>query len=106
VTHLNWDEYVHSPDYTFDLLRGEPLNIEFRDGTSYKRDEYGDQWWYKDGHWHRDGDLPAVMWATGDQFWYKNGQQHRDGDRPAVIWADGDRHWYRNGKEYTPGEID
>jgi len=46
------------------------------------------------------------MWATGDQFWYKNGQQHRDGDRPAVIWADGDRHWYRNGKEYTPGEID
>jgi hypothetical protein len=100
----NWDEYARSPNYTFDQLRSSPINIEFADGTSYKRDEYGDQWWYKDGLRHRDGDLPAVIYADGDQFWYRNGHSHRDGNRPAAIWANGEQRWYRNGVQYNPKE--
>jgi len=96
--YANWEEYTASPDYTFDQLKVGPLNINFADGTSYERDEYGTQLWYKDGQRHREGDKPAVIWADGEQFWFKDGKKHRDGDLPAEIWADGTQFWYRNGQ--------
>jgi hypothetical protein len=61
----------------------------------------GTQVWYKEGKLHRDCDLPAYIYAGGDKEWYKEGKLHRDGDLPAVIFADGDQHWYKEGKRYT-----
>jgi hypothetical protein len=31
-------------------------------------------------------------------FWYKNGDYHRDKDLPAIIHNDGRMSWYKNGK--------
>jgi len=120
--YANFEEFEQSKTYKL----GEPVEIEFADGTSYKRNTRGDQYWYKDGrlhrygdrpaaiyadggqYWykdgkhHRDGDLPAVIYGDGTQFWFKNGKLHRDGDRPAAMYADGNQYWFKNGKEYTP----
>ena len=41
--------------------------------------------WLCNGKRHRDGDLPALVWADGDQEWWQNGQWHRDGDQPAIV---------------------
>jgi hypothetical protein len=56
-------------------------------------DSNGDQYWYKEGKRHRDGDLPAVIYSDGNQHWYKEGKLHRDGDLPAVILSDGSQWW-------------
>ena len=34
-----------------------------------------DEFWYKDGKYHRDGDLPAIICKNGDKFWFKDGKQ-------------------------------
>ena len=53
-----------------------------------------DQWrgegheWLCNGQWHRENDLPAVVWADGRQAWYQNGQLHRGGQGPALGVSD------------------
>jgi hypothetical protein len=66
---------------------------------------YGDQEWYKEGKYHRDGDLPAIISQYGYQSWYKEGKRHRDGDLPAVIHANGAREWYKEGKLHRDGDL-
>ena len=34
---------------------------------------------------HRDNDLPAVIYGPGSMIWYKNGKLHRDGGKPAIV---------------------
>ena len=46
---------------------------------------------------HRDGGLPASVWASGTQEWWLNGLLHRDGDLPAYIRSDGTQEWRVNG---------
>ena len=58
----------------------------------------GTTYWYIGIHLGREGDLPAVEWASGTKEWYKNGLRHRDGDLPAVVAADGTQQWWKNGK--------
>jgi hypothetical protein len=56
--------------------------------------------WYKNGKYHRDNDLPAIVFKSGTQKWYKDGQLHRDCDMPACIYSDGSFHYYINGKRH------
>jgi hypothetical protein len=96
--YANFKEFEKSDEYKL----GAPVEVKFADGIGYKRNTRGDQFWYKNGKLHRDGDLPAVIYATGDQLWYKNGKLHRDGDLPAAIYADGSQFYYKNSMYYTP----
>lgn len=70
-------------------------------------DTIGNQWWYKNGKLHRNGDLPAIIYTDGSQFWLKNGKYHRD-DGPARISGisdgrpDGCLQWFRNNYCYIP----
>jgi hypothetical protein len=59
-------------------------------------------WLDNDGIVHRDGDLPAIIWADETQEWYKHGKLHRDNDKPAIVYANGDQEWWKNGKKYEP----
>jgi len=52
----------------------------------------------KNGEYHRDNDLPAVIYANGAKQWYQNGYLHRDNDLPAVVYADGAKEWYQKDK--------
>jgi ribosomal protein L25 (general stress protein Ctc) len=99
--YANFEEFEQSDEYKL----GKPVQVKFPDGTSYEKDSNGDQWWCKDGNLHRDGDLPAVIWAIGGQFWYKNGEPHRNGDLPAIIYANGDQYWYKNGKLHRDEDL-
>jgi len=74
--------------------------------TSFKEiDENGDEFWKnKEGQLHRDGDLPAVIYANGAKYWCKNGQLHRDGDLPAIIFANGRKEWWKNSKRHRDGD--
>ena len=65
----------------------------------------GSKLWYKNGQRHRENDLPAIVFADGSKLWYKNGQLHRENDLPAIECADGDKYWHKNGKEYTPPTV-
>lgn len=58
--------------------------------------ENGDEWWYKMGILHRDGDDPAVV-RKEMKMWVKEGKCHRDNDLPAIILTRGDKHWYNDG---------
>ena len=56
------------------------------------------------GELHRDGDLPARIWANGGQEWWVNDQLHRDGGKPAIIGADGKQEWFIRDKKVTEEE--
>lgn len=62
-------------------------------------------WKNKKGEYHREGDLPAVIWPDGSQFWYKNDLKHREGDKPAAIYADGSQRWHKNGQLHRDGDL-
>jgi len=70
------------------------------DKTEYSFDKYtsGTMYWLKNGWYHRDNDLPAIIYNTGTMSWYKNGDYHRDNNKPAIIYHDGTMAWYINGK--------
>jgi hypothetical protein len=77
-------------------------NINVKLLEEYKIDEYGVQFWFKNGKRHRDNDLPALIETNGAKRWYKNGIRHRDNDLPAVIFPNGFQQWYKNGVKYKP----
>jgi len=58
----------------------------------------GYQAWFVAEKLHRDGDLPAEIYANGSMYWYNNGLLHRDGDLPAIVCADGRCIWYKRGE--------
>jgi len=64
----------------------------------------GDQEWYMNGKLHREGGKPAVTYANGIQAWFVNGLRHRDGGLPAIIWDNGRREWFVNGEQVTEEE--
>jgi len=75
------------------------------DKTEYTFDKNstGNNYWYKNGNYHRDKDLPAIIWYDGDMFWFENGEYHRENDKPAIIHNNGSMAWYIDGefiKEY------
>ena len=49
-------------------------------GNTYSThiDSDGNKFWFQNGKFHRDGDLPAIEWASGDKEWYKNGELHHN----------------------------
>jgi hypothetical protein len=49
-------------------------------------DSCGNISYYLNGKFHRDNDLPAVIYEDGDKFWYQNGMRHREGDLPAATY--------------------
>lgn len=65
------------------------------------------EYYYKDGQYHRGNDLPAVILRDGNgnitkQEWYKNGLRHREGDNPSYIVTNSNgriecEKWYKNG---------
>ena len=63
-----------------------------------KIDKYGTKFYYKNGKFHRDNDLPAIEYANGGKIYYKNGKLHRDNGLPAIEYSNGTKHYYKNGK--------
>ena len=68
--------------------------------------------WRQLGHYHRDGDCPAIMDRVRSEFiWYKHGVRHRDGNRPSRMtkehmWFDGSCHLVRYHDFRANGEIE
>ena len=65
----------------------------------------GDELWMKNGKYHRDGDLPAIIRTSGEKEWWRNGDRHREDDLPAVICYNGDKIWWRNGVIHRDGDF-
>jgi hypothetical protein len=82
----------------------ELKNIKLKLFETYEN-KNGDQYWYKNGLYHRDNDLPAIIFSDGDQYWYKNGKINRDNDLPAVIFSDGSQIWCKNGKQHRDNDL-
>ena len=89
-----------------------------------KREEFGHQYWFKNGLYHRKNG-PAIIYSHGTKLWYYEGKLHReDGpaiengvyqtwywhgkihrvDGPAIIHDDGEKEWWKNGKKYRSKE--
>ena len=82
----------------------ELKNIKLKLLETYKNDE-GYHYWYKNGKYHRDNDLPAIIYPNGSQFWYQNGKYHRDNDLPAMILKNGDQYWMKNGLQHRDNDL-
>ena len=80
------------------------LLTTYRDGSHTEEWTDGTLVWRKNGIRHREGDLPAVIYADGSPEWYENGLTHRDGDKPAYINVDGTLIWYKNGEQHRDGD--
>ena len=71
--------------------------------------------WYKDGKYHRDGDLPAITSKSNTEWypeWYQNGKRHREGGLPAVIYQGvvgvfpySYTEWWVDGKRHREGDL-
>jgi antitoxin component YwqK of YwqJK toxin-antitoxin module len=105
---LNMVEYVKSKEceclFTYPIIDNIPVINPDGEGVVFS-EENGNKMWKKDGKFHREGDLPAVIQADGTQIWYINGKFHREGDLPARIWANGTQEWYINGKCHREGDL-
>lgn len=66
--------------------------------------QYGNKWYYN-GSYHRENDLPAVIWDNGDQEWWYNGKQHRENDLPAIMYNDGYKCWWYKGKRHRENNL-
>jgi hypothetical protein len=88
------NDYLKEQDLWWPV--SDELMASYKDG-SHTETTIGTLVWYKNGHWHRDGDKPAVIYRNGTLVWYKNGDRHRDGDKPAFIGSKGTLEWYKNG---------
>jgi hypothetical protein len=87
-------------DCEIEWFESKKINVKLLE--EYKIDENGNRYWYKNGEFHRDNDLAAIIFSNGNKYWYKNGEFHRDNDLPAVILArSGRKKWYKNGVEYN-----
>jgi antitoxin component YwqK of YwqJK toxin-antitoxin module len=83
----------------------ESKNIKVKLLEEYKKDDHGNEYWYKNGKLHRDNDLPALIYKDGDKLWYKNDKLHRDNDLPSIILINGDKFWYKNGNSQRDGDL-
>ena len=71
------------------------------DGGPTCIDQVGTQYWEKEytHNFHRDEDLPAVIFANGTMEWYKDGKRHRDGLKPAIITKRGQMRYWKHGRQ-------
>lgn len=56
-------------------------------------------YWGELNKYHRDFDLPAVIYDSGRKEYYKNGLLHRDNDKPAIEESNEYYAWFINGLE-------
>jgi len=52
----------------------EVYKMILKDYGEYVEEEFGDVSHYKHGEYHKDNDLPAIVWADGEKCWYQNGK--------------------------------
>ena len=45
---------------------------------SFFIDDYNGKYWCKNGMYHRDRDLPALIFNDGSMYWWNNGELIRD----------------------------
>ena len=79
------------------------LMAQYRDGSHTQKDRNGNLIWRQNGQYHRDGDLPAKIYADGRLLWCKNGKLHRDQDKPSYIGLNGILSWYQTGQRHRFG---
>lgn len=65
---------------------------------STDRGTYRAKCWYWAGQFHRNGDMPAIIYDDGTMEWYRFGRRHRNNDMPAMINANGSQIWFKRGK--------
>ena len=100
---INKSSTLNLPNYVLDL----PAYIE--------NGQLRIQIWYKNGEYHREGNLPALInyYENGQPWiesWYKNGKLHRKSDLPAIIayYFYGTlkyESWYKNGILHREGDL-
>ncbi len=49
-------------------------------------DEYNNQVWRIFNKFHRENDLPAIIYHDKIETYYYNGKLHRDADQPAIVY--------------------
>ena len=115
VSKVMFEELTKHTNFAVDCKRIMPdeelqwfkfRNIRLKLLEKYEYDsKYNAHIWYKNGNYHRDNDLPAIIFDNGTQVWYQNDVRHRDNDLPAVITLAGDKKWYKNGKLHRDNDL-
>ena len=73
---------------------------EYQEGKYLVKETKEGKMYFLNGLFHRDDDLPAVIWSDGAKYWYQNGLHHRI-NGPAIIYSNKEKYYYINGKKYS-----
>ena len=93
------------PDGSVSVVFRQPLAENDLDPPT-EIDCFGNKYWKnKKGKFHRDGDLPAVIYVDGNKDYYTGGNLHREGDKPAIEFGNGSKVYYKNGKLHRDGDL-
>jgi hypothetical protein len=57
-----------------------------------------DMIWYKNNSYHREKDLPAIIYNNSIRVWYINGLRHRKNGKPAIVEDNGSMSWWNYGE--------
>ena len=69
-------------------------------------DEFGTEIWRDfDGQYHRDNDLPAMIYKNGNKYWFKHGKLHNL-NGPATEEIDGEKEYWIEGIKLTEEEFE
>jgi len=101
----------------FSYTNDKGIEIHFKDGKYHREGDLpakiypsGRVEYYINNELHREGDMPAIIHPSGTQEYYINGKYHRDVDKfgnsqPAIITSDGEYEYYINGKHHREGDL-
>lgn len=101
----------------FSYINNNGIEIHYKDGKYHREGDLpakiypsGKLEYYINDELHREGDLPAIIHSSGTQEYYINDKLHRDVDKfgnsqPAIITSDGDYEYYINGKLHREGDL-
>jgi len=98
------NKFYDKDDNEIDEVKG--FFTEAHRFTGVYCDIHGNTYFYNDGVFHNDDDLPSIIMVNGDKHWYDQGVRHREGF-PATIYSDVDKpdEYYYNGTKINLEEI-
>ena len=77
----------------------------FYKASEVRHNKFGDKTWFKDGLVHREGGLPAVIYADGSKDWVEHGDFHNVAGPARTFAKDGGRAWFIRGEQLTEAQF-
>lgn len=73
--------------------------------SEIRNNKFGDKTWFENGLVHREGGLPAVIYADGSKDWIEHGEFHNVSGPARTFAKDGGKAWFIRGEQLTEAQF-